>query len=79
MEHILNSHLIDPKALHSNDFDAFFTAREVALLDRIEHAMGKPIARERAVPEAALSASFEDVESLEEVWGDSNPSPTSAD
>jgi hypothetical protein len=78
MEHILRSHLIEPKTLHGNDFDGFFTAREEALLDRIERAMGKPIARERVLPEEALAAKFEDTESLEEGWENFDPSPTSA-
>ena len=45
MEAILRSHLIDPRALRANDFEAFFRAREEALLDRIQAAIGKPIAR----------------------------------
>ena len=46
MDEILESHLIAPSSLRADDFRAFFKARENALLDRIETAMGKPIARE---------------------------------
>jgi hypothetical protein len=46
MDEILRSHVIDPDLLKSDDFDAFFKMREEALLDRIQNAMGKPIARE---------------------------------
>ncbi len=45
MDEILRSHVIAPATLRADDFDAFFQAREQALLDRIERAMGKPIIR----------------------------------
>jgi len=35
-----------PDLLKSDNFEGFFRNREAALLDRIERAMGKPIARE---------------------------------
>jgi hypothetical protein len=50
-----HSHLIDPAALRADDFDRFFQARSQALLEKIEKAMGLPIAREAVeadVPEA---------------------------
>lgn len=47
LDDILESHVIDPATLRSDDFDAFFTARYNALLDHIEAAMGKSIAGER--------------------------------
>ncbi len=50
MDDILRSHVIEPAHVRADDFDAFFQAREAALLARIENAMGKPIARE-ALPE----------------------------
>jgi hypothetical protein len=65
MSQILNSHLIDTTALRRDDFDAFFKARESALLDRIEHAMGKPIAREVAMPDDNVPVTFEDEELIE--------------
>lgn len=46
MDEILDSHLIYPDALRSDDFDTFFQFRQEALLSRIERAIGKPIARE---------------------------------
>jgi predicted transport protein/5S rRNA maturation endonuclease (ribonuclease M5) len=59
LDEILRSHVIDSKALRKDDFEAFFRAREAALLDRIEEATGKPIAQARAggpsdLPEANL-------------------------
>ena len=43
MNEILSSHIIEPSLLRANDFDAFFTARETALLRQIEKAMGKSL------------------------------------
>ena len=45
LDEILRSHLIDPTCLAADDFDAFFAAREEALLSLIETAMGKTIVR----------------------------------
>ncbi len=45
LDEILRSHRIDPSALRSDDFDRFFAARSQALLEKIEKAMGKAIAR----------------------------------
>lgn len=44
LDRILGTHLIDPVALRDDDFGAFFSAREQALLARIAAAMGKEIA-----------------------------------
>lgn len=46
LDQILVSHVIEPEKLRSDSFDAFFAARYNALLDHIEAAMGKQIARE---------------------------------
>ncbi|HEY9602761.1 MAG TPA: DUF262 domain-containing protein, partial [Allocoleopsis sp.] len=46
MDEILRSHVIDPSAMRSDNFETFFQARKNALLNRIEKAMGKPILRE---------------------------------
>ena len=46
LDALLASHLIDAKALRSDDFVAFFRVRERALLDRIEQAMGKAVLRD---------------------------------
>ncbi len=41
MDGILASHVIESKYLHADDFEGFIHAREDALLERIEKAMGK--------------------------------------
>lgn len=66
MGSILESHVIEPAALRSDDFLAFFKAREKALLDRVEAAMGKPIARDLVQPEADDSEDYEVEEQHEE-------------
>jgi hypothetical protein len=59
MDEILRSHLIDPPALRADDFDKFFQARSLALLGRIEKAMGKPIARDVAETEEPTPTEYE--------------------
>lgn len=39
----LQSHLIDPKHMRSEDFDQYFSARQSALLNKIQTVMGKQI------------------------------------
>ena len=51
MDEILRSHVINPSLLRSDNFENFFAEREVALLDRIESAMGKLLARDMVMPE----------------------------
>jgi len=46
LDTILASHVIDAAALKANDYETFFNLRREALLQRIENAMGKKIARE---------------------------------
>jgi hypothetical protein len=53
MDEILQSHLIDPKTLRADDFDTFFRRPSQALLERIEKAMGKPVARDIVEPDEA--------------------------
>ena len=60
LDEILESHVIAPAFLRADDFLAFFKAREKALLDRVEAAMGKPIARE------LLQAPVEEVDDYED-------------
>jgi hypothetical protein len=50
MKQILASHVIDAGALRAEDFNAFFAAREAALLARIEHAIGKQVLRDLGQP-----------------------------
>jgi hypothetical protein len=66
MDEMLRSHLIDPAALRADDFDRFFEARSRALLEKIEKAMGKAIAR-GAVEEDVPEAIPYEVEETEEV------------
>jgi hypothetical protein len=53
MNEILSSHAIDPKDLRNDRFEAFFQDRANALLERIENAMDKPVARDAVEPEYA--------------------------
>jgi hypothetical protein len=46
LDYIVRSHVIQPTTLRSDNFDLYFITRFNALLDRIEQAMGKPIARD---------------------------------
>jgi hypothetical protein len=46
LDGILRTHVIDPAIIRSDDFERFYEARFEQLLQRIEGAMGKPIARE---------------------------------
>ena len=64
MDEILRSHAVEPTAFRANDFDGFFRAREQAFLDRIEKAMGKPIARDMAEIEAPEPADYEEEEDV---------------
>ncbi len=50
MNEILESHLIDPIKIESNNFNAFFEKRERKILDLIEDAMGKPVIGGVATP-----------------------------
>lgn len=63
MNGILASHLADADAMRADDFDAFYAAREAAILARIEAAMGKPVigvAADEAVNGAIFEADDED-------------------
>ena len=63
MDEILRSHVIDHALLRTDDFDGFFIAREQALLNRIEKAMGKPLIRDAAQQEVQPeSIEYEDEE-----------------
>jgi hypothetical protein len=53
IDDILRSHLIDPSLLRSNRFDAFFQARQSALLELIEQAMCKSATRDIEFDEGA--------------------------
>jgi hypothetical protein len=46
MNVLIESHAIGPPIFRTNDFTAFYEARKLALLDRIEKVMGKAILRD---------------------------------
>jgi hypothetical protein len=52
LDDIVATHLIDPKLLRANDFNAFFQARSAALLALIESAMGKRAVSPQDAPES---------------------------
>lgn len=62
MNQILNTHLIDPESLRADDFQEFFKAREEALLQLIEKAMGKPVVRDSTLLDEDIGVDFEDEE-----------------
>ena len=51
LDEILRSHLVDDVAMRADDFTAHFETRQEALLQRIEQATGKKIARQVAEAE----------------------------
>jgi hypothetical protein len=65
MDQILASHVIDAASLRADKFDEFFKARESALLERIEKAMGKPIARGLTIPDVEVTNEYQDEEEEE--------------
>lgn len=48
---ILKSHVVNPDAMYRDDFYGFFTERKEKILQKIEAAMGKNIAREQGLIE----------------------------
>jgi len=46
MDAILNSHVIEPSYVRSNDAEGFFKARTEELIKRVENAMGKEVLRD---------------------------------
>ena len=60
LDRILGTHLIDQQALRADDFDAFFSTREQALLARIAEAMGKEIATQPVAPAAQEPQDYEE-------------------
>ena len=64
LDAILHSHLIKPDALRTDDFEDFFAARTQALIERIEQAMEKPMARTMLEPEPMFV--LEEVEAEDE-------------
>jgi len=56
----LASHLIDPDTPRNDDFEAFFEARQLALLERIGRVMGKQLVAEPVSTEDPMT--YEDIE-----------------
>lgn len=56
MNEILNSHVIEPGPLRSDDFASFFDQRKEQLLSRIEQATGKQIARRATLDDVEVFA-----------------------
>ena len=46
MDELVRSHAIDPLLLRVDDFDAFFARRAAELVERIEVATGRVVARD---------------------------------
>ncbi|MGB2800666.1 MAG: DUF262 domain-containing protein [Dehalococcoidia bacterium] len=67
MNQILNSHIIKPDLVRSDDFDAFFESRREALVERIEGAMGKPVNRDM---KPAVGVGLEAGPVEDEAWAD---------
>jgi hypothetical protein len=65
MDELLRSHQIEPTALRADDFDQFFQARSLALLKKIEKAMGKAITAGPVEPDVPEADEYE-VEETEE-------------
>lgn len=57
---ILKSHVVSPDLMYSDDFNGFFADRKEQILQRIEQAMGKPIAREQIIQEEGVFVDMEE-------------------
>jgi hypothetical protein len=60
LDDILRTHLIDPKHLRNDDFDAFMAARTTALTELIADAMGKPVVQEHGTNESEGGLELDD-------------------
>jgi hypothetical protein len=65
MDELIRSHVADPGAMRTDNFDGFFAARQKALLNRIEKATGKIINRDPVI--LSLQEADEYRETLEEI------------
>lgn len=74
VDNILRAHLIDPAALRSADFNAFFHARREALVALIGDAMGKPVLRD-IVEEDGVEHGLEDPSAFEDEPDDTADDP----
>lgn len=46
LDHVVRTHLVDPAALRTGDFDGYFLRRREALVGLVEQAMGKAVQRD---------------------------------
>jgi len=53
-EQILRSHVVNPAFMYSDDFNGFLNDRKERILEKIENAMGKKIARDQVIKEEGL-------------------------
>ncbi|MDA8333876.1 MAG: hypothetical protein M0Z41_02620 [Peptococcaceae bacterium] len=60
MNELLESYAIEPSTFRVNHFTIFYEARQLALLERIEKVMGKPILR--GIAESEISESMDNEE-----------------
>ncbi|MER6404868.1 DUF262 domain-containing protein [Streptomyces viridosporus] len=61
----IRTHLVDPDLMRTDDFDAFFAARQAVLLEQISTAMGKPAVDDR-IPGQRPGAAVQAAERTEE-------------
>lgn len=65
LDRLLDGHAIDPVALRTDDFDAFFDSRREALCLLIERATGKEVQRDLSSGDASEDAAHFETDSLE--------------
>ena len=64
-EQILRSHVVNPEFMYIDDFNGFLNDRKERILEKIENAMGKKIARDQREPEEGVY--IDDGEEIEEI------------
>lgn len=69
-EQILRSHVVNPEFMYVDDFNGFLNDRKERILEKIENAMGKKIARDQREPEEGVF--IDDGEEIDELADLSN-------
>lgn len=69
-EQILRSHVVNPEFMYVDDFNGFLNDRKERILEKIENAMGKKIARDQREPEEGVY--IDDGEEIDEIADLSN-------
>jgi hypothetical protein len=67
LDNLLRTHLIEPKYLRSDDFQAFFNARLDALAALVSKAMDKPVVKEHGSNETEMDDETNDEDSNEQL------------